>query len=243
MLLKYALNVTMQNKSLSPYAEEKAPKRIFPRNIMSKDLIEKDKGDLDVNGKYVENSAKWVDSANKITANLKDPQSTVEYYKIVDPITNVVSNVTVRDILGNPNIVGMKQATIDGLSESLSSSDDLTTTAIQQCRQKWFFRGHYQGQNDDNKFNNATTLYNGLSLAYSHITSGTQLSKDSNGDLSDNQVATHIKLYLQVQTQNIAAGRDNMGDVDNISFRYSSMENIGIESGFTNVVPVRIPQI
>ena len=87
---------------------------------MSKDLIEKDKGDLDVNGKYVENSAKWVDSANKITANLKDPQSTVEYYKIVDPITNVVSNVTVRDILGNPNIVGMKQATIDGLSESLS---------------------------------------------------------------------------------------------------------------------------
>ena len=55
--LKYALNVTMQNKSLSPYAEEKAPKRIFPRNIMSKDLIEKGKGDIDANGKYVQNSA------------------------------------------------------------------------------------------------------------------------------------------------------------------------------------------
>ena len=86
-------------------------------------------------------------------------------------------------------------------------------------------------------------MYNGLSLAYSHITSGTQLSKDSNGDLSDNQVATHIKLYLQVQTQNIAAGRDNTGDVDNISFRHSSMENIlGLESGFTNVVPVQGPK-
>jgi len=52
--LKYALNVTMQNKSLSSYAEERAPKRIFPSNIMSKELIEKDAGDLDTNGNYLQ---------------------------------------------------------------------------------------------------------------------------------------------------------------------------------------------
>ena len=33
--LKYALNVTMQHKSLSAYAEERAPKRIFPSNRKS----------------------------------------------------------------------------------------------------------------------------------------------------------------------------------------------------------------
>ena len=244
--LKYALNVTMQNKSLSPYAEEKAPKRIFPRNIMSKDLIEKDKGDIDADGKYLQESFKSNkdDPLKKITADLKDPQSTIEVYKIVDPSTNVVSNVMVRDILTNPTIVGMKQATILSKSESLSALEATTLNYTQQYRKKWFFRGHYGDIADaTKKFQNATDNYNGLNLAYSHIASGTQLSVDSNGDLSDNQVATHIKLYLQVQTQNIAAGRDSTGDVDNISFRHPSMENIlGLESGFTNVVPVQGPK-
>ena len=103
--LKYALNVTMQHKSLSAYAEERAPKRIFPSNIMSKDIISKGEGDLDANGNYLQGHVFNPSGTLTVAANISTPVTTVQYYKIVDPSINVVSNVTVNDILSNPDIL------------------------------------------------------------------------------------------------------------------------------------------
>ena len=42
-----------------------------------------------------------------VAADMSTPSTTIQYYKIIDPSTNIVSNVTVNDILSNPDIVGM----------------------------------------------------------------------------------------------------------------------------------------
>ena len=239
--LKYALNVTMQNKSLSSYAEERAPKRIFPSNIMSKELIEKDAGDLDTNGNYLQGHVFNPNGVLTVAADMSNPSTTIQYYKVVDPTTRVVSNVTVNDILSNPDIVGMDYDTISGLGNgSVDSNDPWYNKAIktQQLQKAWFFRGHYSGtSNESEMFQLATTNYDGLHLAYNKIAAGTVV------DLTDDtKVVPHIKIYLQVQTENIASGTDGTGDVDNMSFRHSLLKNmLGLELGFTNVMPVQGP--
>ena len=80
--LKYALNVTMQNKSLSSYAEERAPKRIFPSNIMSKELIEKGEGDLDSNGNYSQGHVFNPNGVLTVSADMSNPSTTIQYYKV-----------------------------------------------------------------------------------------------------------------------------------------------------------------
>ncbi len=239
--LKHALNVTMQHKSLSAYAEERAPKRIFPSNIMSKDIISKGEGDLDANGNYLQGHVFNPSGTLTVTANISTPVTTVQYYKIVDPITNVVSNVTVNDILSNPDITGMSYDSIAALSDSSVDSNDPwydKAVKIQQLQKAWFFRGHYGGAaSEGDMFSHATSNYNGLYLAYNKIAAGTVVN------VTDaTKVVPHIKLYLQVQTENIASGSDGTGDVDNMSFRHSLLENmLGLESGFANVVPVQGP--
>ena len=239
--LKYALNVTMQHKSLSAYAEERAPKRIFPSNIMSKDIISKGEGDLDADGNYLQGHVFNPLGTLTVAANISTPVTTVQYYKIVDPSINIVSNVTVNDILSNSDITGMSYDSIAALGDSSVDSNDPwydKAVKIQQLQKAWFFRGHYGGAaSEGDMFSHATSNYNGLYLAYNKIAAGTVV------DVTDaTKIVPHIKLYLQVQTENIATGSDGTGDVDNMSFRHSLLENmLGLESGFANVVPVQGP--
>ena len=123
-----------------------------------------------------------------------------------------MSNVTVNDILSNPDITGMSYDSIAALGDSSVDSNDPwydKAVKIQQLQKAWFFRGHYGGAaSEGDMFSHATSNYNGLYLAYNKIAAGTVV------DVTDaTKVVPHIKLYLQVQTENIASGSDGTGDV------------------------------
>ena len=104
-------------------------------------MIEKGEGDLDSNGNYSQGHVFNPNGVLTVSADMSNPSTTIQYYKVVDPTTRVVSNVTVNDILSNPDIVGLDYDTISGLGNgSVDSNDPWYNKAIKtQQLQKAYF--------------------------------------------------------------------------------------------------------
>ena len=240
--LKTTLNITMSKFGFAPFNETPAPPRVFPSNVMSKDLITYGEGDIDENGAYVSGHSQ----SGNIDTSLTTYESVLKYYKIVCPVTKRVSKAQLRNVLGttsSQNILGREIIDIDfGYSGgSTSSTADETNFWTQPVNnnfhRKSFFRGHYIDEsNVSNKFNYASSNYNGLNLAWNHIADGTDVSSaiDASGNGTDvTKIVPHLKLFLQVQTK-FLIGADNK---ENQCFSHSLMKDM---LGLDFKIPVQV---
>ena len=94
-----------------PFNETPAPPRVFPSNVMSKDLITYGEGDIDENA-YVSGHSQ----SGNIDTSLTTYESVLKYYKIVCPVTKRVSKAQLRNVLGttsSQNILGREIIDID----------------------------------------------------------------------------------------------------------------------------------
>ena len=239
--LKTTLNITMSKFGYAPFNETPAPPRVFPSNVMSKDLITYGEGDVDENGAYVSGHSQ----SGNIDTSLTTYESVLKYYKIVCPVTNKVSKAQLSNVLGatsSQNILGREIVDIDfsysgGGSGSATSSNFWTQPVNSNFHRLSFFRGHYIDENNSsNKFNHANTHYKGLNLAWNHIADGTDVSAaiDADGNGTDvTKIVPHLKLFLQVQTA-FQIGADNK---ENQCFGHSMMKNM---LGLDFKIPVQV---
>ena len=187
--LKTALYRTMQTAmSDSASVERSAPLRVFPTNIMKVNIIEAGKGDIGEDGTYVTGHA----TAGQ-TADLLDPESTVKNYKIICPVNNVITNITISALVGYG-------------SQTKAQVDALPTSGQTYPLKQWFFRGHYSGSGEA-AFNAANVTYDGLQLAWNSTTNNTTPSEAD--------TVPHLKYYLQVQTN--YTGVSHSSSADNIT--------------------------
>ena len=211
--LKTALFRTMQSKDQPSSVEKSAPPRIFPKNIMKKNLIEKGEGDIDEDGYYVGGTGSAYGSND--LANLEEPELTITNYRIIDPVSNKITNKRVSDL----TTVNMSQT-------SHNSINALPTTGTNYPLKSWFFRGHYGSHSGEAAFNAANSSYDGLQLAWDKSTVG--------NTATEADIVPHLKFYLQVQTEytNVAHG-------DNISYGHDLMKGlIGLDQNFSTTIQV-----
>ena len=149
--LKTTLNITMSKFGYAPFNETPAPPRVFPSNVMSKDLITYGEGDVDENGAYVSGHSQ----SGNIDTTLTTYESVLKYYKIVCPVTKKVSKAQLRNVLGttsSQNILGREILDIDfGYSGGGASGANETNFWTQPVNSNFhrlsFFRGHYRAPN------------------------------------------------------------------------------------------------
>ena len=152
--LKTALSRTMQTAmSDSAGAEKSAPLRIFPSNIMKVDIIEKGKGDIGSDGNYVTGHKDAGTAADMI-----NPEDTVKNYKIICPVNNVVTSITISSLVSYG-------------SSTLSFINGRSTSGTNYPLKQWFYRGHLSGSGES-AFGAANTNYHGLQLAWNSATNG-----------------------------------------------------------------------
>ena len=97
--LKTALFRTMQSKDQPSSLEKSAPPRIFPKNIMKVNLIEKGEGDIDEDGYYVGRAtASSAYNGSNDLVNLEEPELTISNYRIIDPASNKITDKRVSDL-------------------------------------------------------------------------------------------------------------------------------------------------
>ena len=209
--LKTALYRTMQTAmSDSASVERSAPLRVFPTNIMKVNIIEAGKGDINEDGKYAIGHT----TAGQ-TADLSDPESTVKNYKIICPVNNVITNITISALVGYG-------------SQTKAQIDALPTSGQTYPLKQWFFRGHYTGTGEA-AFDAANTAYNGLQLAWNSTTNNTTPA--------DADIVPHLKYYLQVQTN--YTGVSHSSSADNITYEHSLLKGlIGLDSNFVSTIMV-----
>ena len=245
--LKTTLNITMSKFGFAPFNETPAPPRVFPSNVMSKDLITYGEGDIDENGAYVSGHSQ----SGNIDTSLTTYESVLKYYKIVCPVTKKVSKAQLSNVLGttsSQNILGRKQANINaGYGGSATSSNFWTQPVNNNFHTESYFRGHWGSHTQMfEKFNTANSNYKGLNLAWNHIADGTDVSAaiDADGNGTDvTKIVPHLKLFLQVQTafqigadnkENQCFGHSMMKDMLGLDFKVPVQVNVGeISSGDT----------
>ena len=209
--LKTALSRTMQTAmSDSAGAERSAPMRIFPSNIMKVDIIEKGKGDIDEDGNYI-TGHKNAGTA----ADMSNPEDTVKNYKIICPVNNVVTSITISSLVSYG-------------SSTLSFINGRDTTGTNYPLKQWFYRGHLSGSGES-AFGQANTNYHGLQLAWNSVADGSTPSDDN--------TVPHLKYYLQVQT--VYTGVSNSAALDNITYEHTLLKGlIGLDSNFISTIMV-----
>jgi hypothetical protein len=209
--LKTALYRTMQTSmSDSASVERSAPLRVFPNNIMKVNIIEAGKGDIGEDGTYVTGHA----TAGQ-TADLSDPESTVKNYKIICPVNNVITSITISALVGYG-------------SQTKAQVDALPTSGQTYPLKQWFFRGHYSGSGEA-AFNAANVTYDGLQLAWNSTTNNTTPSEAD--------TVPHLKYYLQVQTN--YTGVSHSSSTDNITYEHGLLKGlIGLDSNFVSTIMV-----
>ena len=209
--LKTALSRTMQTAmSDSAGAERSAPMRIFPSNIMKVDIIEKGKGDIDEDGNYI-TGHKNAGTA----ADMSNPEDTVKNYKIICPVNNVVTSITISSLVSYG-------------SSTLSFINGRDTTGTNYPLKQWFYRGHLSGTGES-AFGQANTNYHGLQLAWNSVADGSTPSDDN--------TVPHLKYYLQVQT--VYTGVSNSAALDNITYEHTLLKGlIGLDSNFISTIMV-----
>lgn len=194
--LKYALNLTTKDPTAAAGFEFLSAPRIFPSSIASVDLIKVGEGDIDSSG-------------NDSTGNLVDltsPYDTVKLYRIIDPITNKVSNKTVNDVLGT---------SVAALAATYSSAETTqpTTSSFQTGKvYRYWFHDYSSGSYDGNS--EPPFDWKGIRLAFNKATAGEVVTEDS--DLFVN----HISLYLGVPLKPIAGSSWSTGTGDSISYEH-----------------------
>ena len=214
--LKTALFRTMQTKDQPASDELAAPPRIFPKNIMKVNLIEKGNGDIDEDGYYVgrtTSSSAYYQDNNLV--NLEEPELTVRNYRIIDPTSNKISDKRVGDMT-TTNVSQTDHSTIG----------NLPTSGTTYPMKNWFFRGHYGSHSGTTAYDAANSGYDGLQLAWDKSTVGATATEED--------IVPHLKFYLQVQTkeQENASG-------DNITFANPLMKGlIGLDQNFTSTLKV-----
>ena len=209
--LKTALSRTMQTAmSDSAGAEKSAPIRIFPNNIMKVDIIEKGKGDIDDDGNYV-TGHKDAGTA----ANMSTPEDTVKNYKIICPVNNVVTSITISSLVSYG-------------SSTLSFINGRSTSGTNYPLKQWFYRGHLSGTGEA-AFGAANTNYHGLELAWNSVADGSTPNVDN--------TVPHLKYYLQVQT--VYTGEATTAAPDNITYEHTLLKGlIGLDSNFISTIMV-----
>ena len=209
--LKTALYRTMQTSmSDSASVERSAPLRVFPTNIMKVNIIEAGEGDIGENGLYVTGHT----TAGQ-TADLSDPESTVKNYKIICPVNNVITSITISALVGYG-------------SSTKAQVDALPTSGQTYPLKQWFFRGHYSGSGEA-AFNAANVTYDGLQLAWNSTTNNTTPS--------ESDIVPHLKYYLQVQTN--YTGVSHSSSADNITYEHGLLKGlIGLDSNFVSTIMV-----
>ena len=214
--LKTALFRTMQSKDQPTSLEDPAPPRIFPNNIMKVNLIQKGEGDIDEDGYYVgrtNSSSAYLNDNNLV--DLEKAELVISNYRIIDPSNNVITSKRVSDL-----------TTVNESQTSITAINALPTTGTDYPKKNWFFRGHYGSASGTTAFNNASSSYDGLQLAWDKSTVG--------ATPTEADIVPHLKFYLQVQTKytNVAHG-------DNISYAHDLMKGlIGLDQGFTTTLKV-----
>ena len=235
--LKTTLNITMSKFGYAPFNETPAPPRVFPSNVMSKDLIKYGEGDLDENGAYVSGHSQ----SGTIDTTLTTYESVLKYYKIVCPVTKKVSSAQLKDVLGSTsiqNVLGRDITSIEfGYGGSATSSNFWTKPVKNNFHTLAYFRGHYLDEDTmTSKFNYANSNYTGLNLAWNHIAAGTDVSAaiDATGNgTDDTKIVPHLKLFLQVQT----AFQIGAANKENQCFGHTMMKNM---LGLDVKIPVQV---
>ena len=214
--LKTALFRTMQSKDQPSSLEKSAPPRIFPKNIMKVNLIEKGEGDIDEDGYYVGRAtASSAYNGSNDLVNLEEPELTISNYRIIDPASNKITDKRVSDL-----------TTVTISETDHSSINALPTTGTTYPLKNWFFRGHYGSHTGTAAFNAASSGYDGLQLAWDKSTVGATATEED--------IVPHLKFYLQVQTNftNVAHG-------DNITYGHDLMKGlIGLDQNFSTTIQV-----
>ena len=209
--LKTALYRTMQTAmSDSASVERSAPLRVFPTNIMKVNIAEAGKGDIDEDGKYITGHTNA-----GTTANLLDPEGTVKNYKIICPVNNVITSITISSLVGYG-------------SSTKTEVDALPTSGQTYPLKQWFFRGHYSGTGEA-AFDAASAAYTGLQLAWNSSTNG--------ATPGESDIVPHLKFYLQVQTN--YTGVSHSSSTDNITYEHDLLKGlIGLDSNFVSTIMV-----
>ena len=216
--LKYALNLTTKDPTAAPGFEFLSAPRIFPSSIPTKDLLKVGEGDINSEGK---NSGGGL-------VDLTAPYDTVKLYKIIDPITNKVSNKNINDILGT-SFTSIKQV-YNGASETIPDASTFSTGTVY----RYWFHDYNTSPNDgttEPAFN-----WKGLRLAYAKSTPGDVVLEDN-----DNYVP-HIGLYLGVPLLPIPGSSWSSGTGDSISYEHSKEKGrylLGL-LGLSNTFKTRI---
>ena len=214
--LKTALFRTMQSKDQPTSLEISAPPRIFPNNIMKVNLIQKGEGDIDEDGYYVgrtDSASAYLNDNNLV--DLEKAELVISNYRIIDPSNNVITSKRVSDL-----------TTVNLSQTSITAINALPTTGQTYPKKNWFFRGHYGSASGTTAFNNASSSYDGLQLAWDKSTVG--------ATPTEADIVPHLKFYLQVQTK-----YTNVQHGDNISYAHDLMKGlIGLDQGFTTTLKV-----
>jgi hypothetical protein len=141
-----------------------------------------------------------------VLVDLTAPYDTVKLYKIIDPLTNKVSNKNINDILGT-SFTSIKQV-YDGASETIPTASTFNTGTVY----KYWFHDYNTSPYDGNTepaFN-----WKGIRLAYAKSTPGDVVLEDN-----DNYVP-HIGLYLGVPLLPIPGSSWSNGTGDSISYEH-----------------------
>jgi hypothetical protein len=216
--LKYALNLTTKDPTAAPGFEFLSAPRIFPSSIPTKDLLKVGEGDIDSEGK---NSGGGL-------VDLTAPYDTVKLYKIIDPLTNKVSNKNINDILGT-SYTSIKQV-YNGAETTNPTASTFSTGTVYRY---WFHdynTAPYDGSTEP-AFN-----WKGLRLAYAKSTPGDIVLEDN-----DNYVP-HIGLYLGVPLTPISNSSWANGIGDSISYEHEKAKGrylLGL-LGLSNTFKTRI---
>ena len=195
--LKYALNLTTKDPASAAGFEFLSAPRIFPSSIPNKDLIKINEGDINSDGK----------DSNDNLVDITAPYDTVKQYKIIDPITNKVSNKNVNDILGTSF-----SSIASVWSNKAEEIPDAATFSTGTVYRHWF---HDYNTSPYNEVLEPANNWKGIRLAYKRATVG-GIVQEGHADF-----VPHISLYLGVPLKAIPDSSWAGGTGDSISYEHA----------------------
>ena len=195
--LKYALNLTTKDPASAAGFEFLSAPRIFPSSIPNKDLIKINEGDINSDGK----------DSNDNLVDITAPYDTVKQYKIIDPITNKVSNKNVNDILGTS--FSSIASVWSNKAEEIPDENTFSTGTVYR---HWF---HDYNTSPYNEVLEPANNWKGIRLAYKRATVG-EIVQEGHADF-----VPHISLYLGVPLKAIPDSSWAGGTGDSISYEHA----------------------
>ena len=182
--VKLALN-NLLSKSMTSfdkpwYSDLPNPTREFPKNIMSTNIL------------------------NKEPTN-DNPYTTILNYYLIDPSSNKITNIQVKDIDNDPSVLNLTDSEINSLSDTHSKSSGIINLS----------KDMYCNNDNSNNYN-GVLLLDLNELSSSEIETATDGNKYYTDALYNKYLIPHIKLYIRLPTEYFGGSKSSN---DNISFQ------------------------